>query len=324
MVTFLAPPKDVERYVKEIRLELGAGPVELIVDIEKKHSPQADAILAGLVDRETIERADKLRFLQLLGAGTDKIDFPLLGQKEVVLANCHGNASVVAEHGFALLLALAKDIINEDRELRRGAWTGWRAGTPTVEVAGKTLGIVGLGNIGTEMAKRAHSFGMFVVGLKKDPHRLRDGIKAIVSQVFSPQEIRELIQCSNFIFISTPLTPATRGLIGRKELSLMEGKYLINVSRGEVVEEEALYDSLRNNGLKGAGIDAWYHYPQEGTFASPSRFPFHELRNVIMTPHSAGVTVESRERNWKFGLGNIVRFFTNGTADNIVYDGRKQ
>lgn len=279
---------------------------------------RADALIGGRLKQGQIEKAAKLKFLQVPFAGIDKIDLRSLGQRGVTVANAHENALSVAEHGMLLLLSLAKNLVNQDRDLRKGMWHGWVAVEPNPEVYGKTLGIIGIGRIGFEMARRAKCLGMRVIGTKAHPEKGREKLTEAVDEIRPMDEFDAVIGKSDFLFVSVPLATSTKGLIGKRELQMMKGKYLINVSRGEVVDEEALYLALKEGQLKGAGIDAWYIYPREGTFAFPSRYPFHELSNVIMTPHSAGYTFESQLRNWEFSFRNITRFFRDGSAQNIL------
>lgn len=189
---------------------------------------------------------------------------------------------------------------------------------PLLEAYEKTLGIIGLGSIGIEMAKRAKCFGMKVIATKKHPEKNLDKISAFVDEIYPPREMDKVIRKSHFIFVSVPLTEETRNLIGEREFSLMEGKYFINVSRGEVVNEEALFKALETKKLKGAAIDTWYVYPKNGNFSFPSNYPIHKFDNVIISPHTAGYTYESIERNWRFSFKNVIRFLKGEDIENRI------
>lgn len=278
----------------------------------------AGAVIAGNLDEEQVTEAENVRLLQIPFAGTDKVDLKALRKRGIIVSNSHENASSVAEHGMLLLLSLTKNLVNQDKDLRRGLWHGWVARKPNAEVRGKTLGIIGLGSIGREMARRAKVFDMRVIGTKADPDKGSDKLSGIADAVHPSADLGTVIRKAHYLFVSVPLTETTKGMIGERELRLMKGKYLINVSRGEIIDEAALFAALEKNVLKGAAIDTWYLYPDEGTFAFPSRFPFHELRNVVMTPHAAGFTVESTLRNWLFSFRNVARFFRNGRVENVV------
>ncbi len=322
---FQNPPKNWEELYKKAKEEekfegkIEFFPKEKFNEVKDK----IEVIIGGFIDKETIVNSKKLKLIQVPYAGVDPIPFDVVKEKGVIVSNAHENALTVAEHGFTLLLALSKNILIHDKDLRKGIWHGWLANEPNFEVYDKTLGIIGLGAIGTEMAKRAKAFGMKVIGTKRDLYKGIEKLKSIVDEIYPIEKIDEVIKKSLFIFVSVPLTKNTENLISEKELSLMKDKYLINISRGKVVNEEALYNALKNKVLKGAAIDVWYIYPKQSENIFPSKYPFHELDNVIMTPHSAGFTIESVQRNWLFTFKNILKFAKGETIENIV-DPEKQ
>ena len=320
VIAFIPPPKGWQRHLKRIQKEEAYSyDFEYHPEITEPALKKADAVLTAMFKRDFLECSKKLKFVQIPFSGTDRIAVRALKKKGIVVANSHENALTVAEHGMLLLLSLTKRAVLQDRDLRKGIWQGFVARDPNTEVYGKTLGIIGLGSIGQEMARRAKSFGMRVIGTKRDPNKGREKLAEIVDEIYSPSDLDTVIKESAFVFLSLPLSKRTEGLIGERELKLMKGKYLINISRGKVVEEEALYHALKNKVLTGAAIDTWYVYPQTGTtFAFPSRYPFHQLDNVIMSPHSAGYTVEGQIRHWMFSFRNIAKFFKDGSAENIV------
>jgi phosphoglycerate dehydrogenase-like enzyme len=291
---------------------------KFVADLDSDSFKNADAIIAAIFQTGHLQKAKKLKFLQVPFSGLDKIDLEHLNKNGIAVANSHENSVSVAEHGMLFLLALSKNLINQDSDLRQGIWHGWVARETNNELNGKTLGIIGLGNIGYEMARKAKCFGMRVVGIKKDPNIGRKKLSSVVDFVYPPGDLNFLIKQSDFLFISVPLTKETKGMIGRTELQLMKGKYLINVSRGNIIKQRELFTALKNNILKGAAIDTWYNYPSVGKVAAPSRYPFHELGNIIMTPHTAGYTAECLQRNWIFSFRNIARFFNGGRIQNAV------
>ena len=311
----LSKAKEEEKFKNDIEFYFKDDMEKVINDV--------DIFIGGFIDGDSIKRAKKLKLIQVPYAGVDPIPFDVVKERNILISNAHENALTVAEHGFSLLLALSKSLVVHDRDLRKSIWHGWMANEPNFEVYEKTIGIIGLGAIGREMAKRAKAFGMKVIGTKKDIKKDIDKLKDFVDEIYPMENIAEVIKKSLFIFISVPLTKDTENLIGEKELNLMKDKYLINISRGKVVNEEALYNALKNGILKGAGIDVWYNYPKPGEKAYPSKYPFHELDNIIMTPHSAGFTVESVQRNWLFTFRNILKFAKGEKIENIV-DAEKQ
>jgi phosphoglycerate dehydrogenase-like enzyme len=322
---FQNPPKNWEEIYKKAKEEENyKGEFEFF--IKEKFDEVKDEIevfIGGFIDRDSILKAKKLKLIQVPYAGVDPIPFDIIKDRNILVSNAHENALTVAEHGFTLLLALSKNLVNHDKDLRKGIWHGWLANEPNFEVYDKTLGIIGLGAIGTEMAKRAKAFGMKVIGTKRDINKGIDKLKDFVDEIYPMEKKEEVIEKSLFIFVSVPLTKETENLIGEKELNLMKDKYLINISRGKVVNEDALYNSLKDGILKGAAIDVWYNYPKPGEKIYPSKYPFHELDNIIMTPHSAGFTLESIQRNWLFTFKNIIKFAKGENIENIV-DPEKQ
>lgn len=315
----MPPPKNWERMLKDVMEEEDFFDVNILpYDRKDEVIPLIDVVVGGVIDEEFISRAKRLKFIQVPYAGVDNIDFKKIKERNIVVANAHENAITVAEHGFTLLLSLVKKIIPWDRDLRYGIWHGWVNKEPLAEVYGKTIGIIGLGSIGIEMAKRAKCFGMRVLATKKHPEKNLDKIRPFVDEIYPSQEMDKVIEKSHFIFVSVPLTGETRNLIGEREFSLMEGKYFINVSRGGVVDEESLFKALETKKLKGAALDTWYIYPKKGNFSFPSKYPIHRFDNVIMSPHTAGYTYESIERNWRFSFRNIIRFLKGEDIENRV------
>jgi len=245
----------------------------------KKYLKEVEVVIGGTFTKEGLEQAKKLKLIQIPFAGVDKLDFSLYkNYPDIFICNIHANKNAVAEHAFALILALAKNIVVNDRDLRLGRWHGFSTKEPTIQLQGKSLGIVGLGSIGWEIAKIGHALGMKV-----------------------------------------PLTRETKGLIGEKELKLMKGKYLINVSRGVVIDEEALFKSLEEGNITGAAIDTWYQYPSsKQREVLPSKYNFHKLANVVMSPHTAGYTDRALEENIKSVFDNIVKVYYGEEPENQI------
>lgn len=314
------PPKNWEALFKKAKEEENFnGEIEFIFKENfDDFKDEVEVFIGGFIDKESIIKAKNLKLIQVPYAGVDPIPLDIVKERKIIVSNAHENALTVAEHGFALLLALSKNLVTHDKDLRKGVWHGWMANEPNFEVYGKTLGIIGLGSIGREMAKRAKAFGMKVIGTKKDVNKDRELFKDFVDEIYPMEQLENVIEKSLFIFVSVPLTKETENLISERELNLMKDKYLINISRGKVINEEALFNALKNEVLKGAAIDVWYIYPKPGESIFPSKYPFHELDNVIMTPHSAGFTIESVKRNWLFTFKNVIKFTKGEKIESIV------
>ena len=281
------------------------------IDTIKKYLKGVEAVIGGNFSKEDLEQAKKLKLIQIPFAGVDKLDFNLYkNYPDIFICNIHANKFAVAEHAFALILALTKNIVTNDRDLRLGKWHGFPTKEPTVQLQGKSIGIVGLGSIGWEIAKIGHTLGMKVFALKRKIEEKDLKKKNILEFLGEKKDLEKVIKESNFIVVAVPLTKETKGLIGKKELKLMKGKYLINISRGVVIDEEALFKSLKEGNLTGAAIDTWYQYPSsEQREVLPSKYDFNKLDNVVMSPHTAGYTDRALEENIKSVFDNIVKIY---------------
>lgn len=277
----------------------------------KKYLKDVEAVIGENFSKEDLEQAKKLKLIQIPFTGVDKLDFNLYkNYPDIFICNIHANKFAVAEHAFALILALTKNIVTNDRDLRLGKWHGFPTKEPTVQLQGKSIGIVGLGSIGWEIAKIGHTLGMKVFALKRKIEEKDVKKKNILEFLGEKKDLEKVIKESNFIVVAVPLTKETKGLIGKKELKLMKGKYLINISRGVVIDEETLFKSLKEGNLTGAAIDTWYQYPSsEQREVLPSKYDFNKLDNVVMSPHTAGYTDRALEENIKSVFDNIVKIY---------------
>ncbi|MEN3184376.1 MAG: hydroxyacid dehydrogenase [Atribacterota bacterium] len=264
--------------------------------------PRAHALLvrSGFkVTKEVIDQAPHLQVICRVGVGLDNIDVEYARSRGIAVYNVPGgNAISVAEHTLALLFALAKDLFWYDRRVREGDW-GSRHSYRASELFGKTLGLVGFGTIGREVARICLSLGMRVLFF--DPF-VEDA--SVLPGAEKVESLSELLMQSDFVSLHVPLSEATRHLIGREELRLMKPTaFLINVARGAVVDEEALYEALKEGWIRGAALDVFAEEPP------PKDHPFFSLPNVILTPHVAGLTKESTERVAVQAAERIIEFF---------------
>ena len=236
------------------------------------------------VTREVLEGGRRLKLVARAGIGVDNIDLDAATQRGVMVINVpNGNVVAVAEHTVGLMLALARHIPKADAALRAGKWA--KSGLEGVEVSGKTLGIIGLGRIGAEVAKRALAFGMKVVAM--DP---------LVSPEYAAElgvallSLNQLLSSSDFISIHVPGTPSTRNLIGKVEFAMMKpGCRIVNCARGGIVDEGALLDALHEGRVAGAALDVFENEP-----TVDQRLICDEC--IVLTPHIAGSTAESRAK----------------------------
>jgi phosphoglycerate dehydrogenase-like enzyme len=276
-------------------------------------------ILASLADADvlvsmgyTSAMADAgrcLRLVQVPGAGLDRIDRSAL-RPETHLANAYGHETAIAEYVIGTMLALTRNLKSLDAKLRNGEWESqWAVGRPAPplwpELAGKTLGILGLGHIGAAIARRARAFDMKVVAIRRRAQpQLPDG----VSFVGGPERLDDVLRASDYLAVTLSLSAETRGLLDQRRLGLMRPTaYLINVARAEIVDQAALFHVLSTGRLAGAALDVWWRYPTAPGPAPPSTQPFHELPNVIMTPHVSGWTEGMLEARARIIAENIAR-----------------
>ncbi len=246
----------------------------------------ADALIvrsATKVTAELLDRAKKLRAVGRAGVGVDNIDLDEATKRGVlVMSTPGGNAISVAEHTFALLLALARQVPRLDKAIHEGRWE--KSSAAGTEVRGKTLGLIGLGRIGSEVAVRAEAFDMRV--LAYDPY-ISEAAAHEISVELVPLE--KLLAESDFVSLHTALSPATQNLINAATIQKMKkGARVINTARGELIDEAALADALRSGKFAGAAVDVFMEEP-------PTNSPLVGLPNVIATPHVAGSTAEAQE-----------------------------
>jgi phosphoglycerate dehydrogenase-like enzyme len=298
-------------------------PCEIIVVDETDILPRLqhiDVLVTMALTAEMGRAATRLKLVQVPGAGLDRIDRSAL-PPGAMLANAHGHEAGIAEYVIGAILALTREFVRLDRALRQGDWQSqWAVGAapPPVwpELAGKTIGILGYGRIGQAIASRARTFGMEICASRRDIGRSADDNLTFLG---GPDAVDEVLRRSDYVVVSMPATPETIGRLGRKELGLMKpGAFLINVARAEIVDEDALYDALSCHSIAGAALDVWYRYPREAGAAAPATRPFHELPNVLMTPHVSGWTDGMLDARAKLIAENIRRVAAHETPLNLI------
>jgi D-3-phosphoglycerate dehydrogenase len=247
--------------------------------------PGHDALIvrsATRVDAEVLARADRLQVVGRAGVGLDNVDVDAATARGVLVMNTPGaNAVATAEHTWALLLALCRRVPAADASLRAGAWD--RKRFTGIQLAGKTLGVVGLGRVGREVARRGRGFGMRVLGC--DPHLTADAAEDLQVELV---ELDRLLAESDVVTLHAPLTEATRGMMGAERLARVKrGALLVNCARGELVDEAEVAAALREGRLAGAAFDVFAEEPPAGS-------PLIGLPDVVLTPHVGASTVEAQ------------------------------
>jgi D-3-phosphoglycerate dehydrogenase / 2-oxoglutarate reductase len=270
------------------------GPATTTADLAR-HLQGCTAVLAGpqRYTGELFEAVPTLRHVARVGAGHDGIDLAAATARGVLVTTTPGtNAESVADHTFALLLALARHIGAEDRAIRQGAWPR----TWGVEMWGKTLGLVGLGRIGQAVARRALGFSMRLLAYEPQPDEAfvaAHGVELV--------DLETLLRRSDVVSIHIPLTPATAGLLGREQLALLQPTaFLVNTARGGIVDEDALHELLASGQLGGAALDV--------RTTEPPRDPrLGQHDNVVLTSHVGGQTREAWERTVQMAVDDVLR-----------------
>ena len=281
---------------------------------------EVDVLVTLAFNREMAGSAKRLKLVQVPGAGLDRIDRSALPMG-AALANAYGHEIGIAEYVIGAMLALTRSFGQIDPALRRGTWVSqWRVASPPPaawpELAGKTLGILGYGRIGQALARRARAFDMEVCAIRRDVTRA--GAEGL-SLLGGPEALDEVLRRADYLAVTLSLSDQTRGLIGARELALLKPTArLINVARAEIVDEDALYRVLADGRIAGAALDVWYRYPKEPGPTLPARRPFHELANVLMTPHVSGWTEGMLEARAKLIAENIERTARGEPPLNLI------
>jgi len=273
---------------------------------------EADALLCLLTDTITsdlVGRAQRLKIIANYAVGYNNIDVPACSRMGIAVTNTPGVLTeATADMAMTLMLSAAKRIVEADAFTRKGLFIGWE---PMLllgaDLSGKTLGIVGAGRIGRAVAKRAAGFDMQIL------YTDRDRVEQIESD-FGAQavDLETLLRQSDFVSLHVPLDDTTHHMINAERLSLMKpGAYLINTARGPVIDESALYHALKNNALAGAGLDVYENEPK----ITPG---LTDLPNVVLLPHIASATVETRNKMARIAAENIVAMYDNQRPPNLI------
>ena len=242
----------------------------------------------------------RLRFVQLLSAGADAVDFAALPERLVLASNAGAYAKPMAEHVMAMALALAKRLPQRHAALARGEFRMWE---PTLELDGMVCGIVGFGGIGKATAHLARAFGARIFAINSS-----GSTEEPVEFIGTLADLDRVLTVADALVLSLPLIRATRGLIGSPELSRMKpNAILVNVSRAAIVDERAFYEHLRGHPEFCAGIDTWWHEPGPDS-GFVTGYPFFDLPNVLGSPHNSGVVDGALQVGARKAAENVRRF----------------
>jgi glyoxylate reductase len=282
-------------------------------DALREHLAGADAALTMVTDRidpELLDAAPQLRIIANMAVGYDNVDPKMAEQRGVWVSNTPGVlAETTADLAFAILLAAARHVALSDRETRAGGWKTW---SPTaylgVDAYGATLGIIGLGEIGEAMARRARGFSMRVLYSSRTR---KPEVESALGVEWAP--FSEVLASSDFVSVHTPLTAETRHLFGAAQFAAMKpGAIFVNSARGGIVDQDALVAALRSGHLGGAALDVTDPEPL------PLDHPLYTFRNVVITPHIASASTATRSKMAEMAARNIVAALAGGTPPNAL------
>ena len=301
--------------------EISVLPDRLDLPSDRIAYEAADVIIAGSYSDSTGDPRNLKLFL-VPGAGYDAVNLKLMPVGATV-CNCFGHEQAIAEYVFAALLRQTVPLSDGDSKLRQGEWAYNSSSIAKVhgEVAGRTIGLLGFGHIGKAIAARAKAFEMRVIVANRS--RVETG--AVVDESFHLDRLPEFFGSADYLVVSLPLTPETTSIVGEAAFAAMQPHAIvINVGRGATIDEKAFYEALAGGHIGGAIIDTWYRYPNaENPVTLPSAYPFHELTNVLMTPHMSGWTTGTVRRRQKTMAENINRLVEGKPLMNIIREGRK-
>ena len=296
--------------------------IEDLIDV----AHDADAIIGAYVPQEMIEEAPRVKMVQILHAGVAtahpgdtvlgfRLDY--LAKRSILMGNIHGNNVAVAEQAMCFILALAKQLIPVNNAVSKNEFYPVTEETKSHMLCDSTLGIVGIGHIGAEVVKRAKAFNMRIIGVDRNPES--DWVRGLgLEFVGTPAELPRVLQESDFVLLTVPLTRETFGLIGEEELRTMKkSAYLINVARGHLVDEQAIHKALTEKWIKGFASDVWWFYSYSAARGARSESEsWHDLGFHFSLPSRLGV---NRLPNT---IGTSDRaMFVHGVGPSVIGDG---
>jgi phosphoglycerate dehydrogenase-like enzyme len=301
-----AAKKELPKGFNLVSIERDTPPKKKL-DIYKK----ADFLMEFSADPtpEEFEALKKVKFIQVLSAGYNKFDMKTANKMKIQVANNHGNCVAVAEFTILLILTLLRKLPVHYLSTKNGKWLEHSLMLEQGEFAGRTLGLVGLGYVGQEVAKRAKGFDVSI--LYYDIRRLKSSDEKKLGLQFAP--LNDLLKKSDVVSLHLALTPQSKGIIGKKEFKIMKSTaFLINTARGGVVDSKELYNALYNRKIAGAALDVFVQEPPD------PNDPLFLLDNVIVTPHMAGGTIDTWSRRLRIAFENFQRVVENKPARFVV------
>jgi len=311
LVTCPMAQQAIEKLREFAEVKLNPSPRNLTKEQLRKEVVDVDGVILGVekFDEELIAAAPRLKIIARYGVGYDNIDVGAATSRRIHVTYTPSVLSdAVADLTFAFILTLSRRIIEADRYVKVGEWGKGIAFPLGFDVARKTLGIVGLGRIGMKVIERAKAFNMDIIYCDVIRNRHAEqkyGARSVT--------LKELLRGSDYVSIHVPLTEKTEGVIGKNELMLMKSTaFLINTSRGSIVDQQALYEALKEKRIAGAGLDVFQHEP------IPSDDPMLKLSSVVLTPHVGSGTVETRLAMAMMAVDDIIKVLKGEEPTNVV------
>ena len=291
--------------VADVTVDTSITPEELVNTISEYHGIIVRS--RTKVTREVIEKADNLKIIARAGVGVDNIDLDAATEKGIMVVNSPESTSItVAEHTMGLLLSMARKLTIADKSVKEGKWEKKRF--MGVELRNKTLGVIGMGRIGSQVVNRCKAFEMDAVAY--DPYLPEEVAKQMGVEL---TDLETVLKKADFITIHVPLTPETKHLISTKEFEIMKDTaFITNCARGGIIDEDALYDALKNDKIGGAALDVYEDEPP----AEDSKL--FELDNIVLTPHIAASTKEAQRDAAIIVADEIIDLFKGGTPKNVL------
>jgi D-2-hydroxyacid dehydrogenase (NADP+) len=300
--------KKIQEVSADIKVLQSSDEKELLHLIEN-----VDILFAGDFSLEIFLKAKNLKWIQTVGAGVNRFLFPEVVKSNVIITSAGGVHPIpISEHVIGLMLSLSRKLHFFIRNQMERKWemNGAKLMEQIEELSAKTVGIVGLGRIGSEVAKKTKCLGMKVIATKRNPTVSKPNY---VDKLVNPENLEELLAESDFVVLTLPLTKETQGMIGEAQLkSMKRTSYLINVARGKIVQEDKLIQALKEDWIVGAGLDTFETEPL------PQNSELWTMKNVIITPHMAGLTPHYFERLTNIFCENLNRFINNEPLINVV------
>ncbi len=291
--------------VAEVIVNTSITPEELINTIN-----EYDGIIVRSrtkVTKDVIDKANNLKIIARAGVGVDNIDLDAATQKGIMVVNSPESTSItVAEHTMGLLLSMARKLSIADKSVKEGKWE--KKKFMGVELRNKTLGVIGMGRIGSQVVNRCKAFEMDAIAY--DPYLPEEVANQMGVEL---TDLETVLKKADFITIHVPLTPETKHLISHNEFEIMkEGTFITNCARGGIIDEDALYEALKNNKIGGAALDVYEDEPP----AEDSKL--FELDNIVLTPHIAASTKEAQRDAAIIVADEIINLFKGGTPHNVL------